>query len=217
MNKLWEFVRWDEMKNMAAKTFACLLCLFLMKAGAQSVSDLLQQGVSVQRAVVPLFTPGSFKLSAVVRVDRAFIDYQHKGFFRIGLLPIGVLDGVTFEAQDAADPLASLACVRHWLGTKAGQRIEMRRVKFLFSPTNRLEAGLARCVAGDDWELLNGVHFVSGAGEVQAPRATLELAGPHGSRVILDTVPRSTNTFLASALTLNDSSRPSITALNSSK
>ena len=89
-----------------------------MKAGAQSVSDLLQQGVSVQRAVVPLYTTGSFKLSAVVRVDRAFMDYQHKGFFRIGLFPIGVLDGVTFEARDTADPFASLASVRHWLGTQ---------------------------------------------------------------------------------------------------
>ena len=166
--------------------------------------------MSVRRAVVPLYTTGSFKLSAVVRVDRAYMDYERRGFFHIGLFPIGVLEGVTFEARDTADPLASLACVRHWLGTRAGQRIEMRGVKFLFSPTNRLEAGLARCVAEDRWELLDGVHFVSGAGEVRAPRATLEMAGPRGGRVILETVPRTTNTFLASALTFNDSSRPPI-------
>jgi len=204
-------------KKIVAKILACLLCFLLTKAGGQSVSDLLQKGVSVQRAVVPLYTTGSFKLSAVVRVDRAFMDYQHRGFFHIGMFPIGVLDGVTFEARDTADPLASLACVRRWLGTKAGQRIEMRRVKFLFSPTNRLEAGLARCVAEDHWELLNGVRFVSGAGEVQAPRATLEMAGARGGRVILETVPRSTNTFLASALTFNDSSRSPIIDPNSSK
>jgi hypothetical protein len=195
-------------KKTIAKTIACLLCFLLTKADAQSVSDLLQHGVSMQRAVVPLYTTGSVKLSAVVRVDRAYMDYQHKGFFGIGLFPIGVLDGVTFEARDTADPMASLACVRRWLGTRAGQRIEMRRVKFIFSPTNRLEASLARCVAGDRWELLNGVRFVSAAGEVQAPRATLELVEPRGSRVILETTPRTTNTFLASALTLNDSSRP---------
>ena len=205
------------MKTIAVKVFACLFCFLLTKADAQSVADLLHQGVSVRRAVVPLYATGSFKLSAVVRVDRAYMDYQHKGFFGIGLFPIGVLDGVTFEARDTADPLASLACVRRWLGTKAGQRIEMRRVKFLFSPTNRLEAGLARCVARDQWELLNGVRFVSGAGEVQAPRATLEMAGPRGGRVILETVPRTTNTFLASALTFNDSSRPPISDPNSSK
>jgi hypothetical protein len=204
-------------KRTVAKVFACLLCFVLTKAGAQSVSDLLQQGVSVRRAVVPLYTTGSFKLSAVVRVDRAYMDYQRKGFFRIGMFPVGVLDGVTFEARDTADPFASLASMRRWLGTRAGQRIEMRRVKLLFSPTNRLEAGLARCVAGDRWELLNGVRFVSGAGEIRAPRATLELGAPQGGRVVLETVPRTTNTFLASALTFNDSSRSPITDLHSSK
>jgi hypothetical protein len=42
-------------------------------------------------------------------------------------------------------------------------------------------------------------------------------AGARGGRVILETVPRSTNTFLAFALTLNESSRPFITDPNSSK
>jgi hypothetical protein len=204
-------------KPTVAKVFACLLCFVLTQAGAQSVTDLLQQGVSVRRAVVPLYTTGTFKLSAVVRVDRAYMEYQRKGFFRIGMFPVGVLDGVTFETRDTADPLASLASVRHWLGTKAGQRLEMRGVKFLFSPTSRLEAGLARCVTQDHWELLNGVRFVSGAGEIRAAQAALEMGGPGGGRVILETVPRSTNTFLASALTFNDSSRPPITDRNPSK
>ena len=205
------------MKTTAAKVIACLLCCLLTKAGAQSVSDLLQQGVSAQRAVVPLYTTGSVKLSAVVRVDRAYLDYEHRGFFHIGMFPVGVLDGVTIEARDTADPLASLACLRHWLGTRAGQRIEMRRVRVVFSPTNRVEAGRARCGAGDRWELLDGVRFVSGSGEIQAPRATLEMAGPRAGQVILETVPRSTNTFLASALTFNDSPRPPIIDAHPSK
>jgi hypothetical protein len=82
----------------------------------------------------------------------------------------------------------------------------MRRVKFIFSPTSRLEAGLARCVAEDRWELLNGVHFVSAVGEIQAPRAILEMDGRGGGYVTLETKPRSTCTFLASALAVNDSS-----------
>jgi len=182
----------------------CLVCFLLAKAEAQNVSDLLQQGTSVRRAVIPLYTAGSFNLSAVVRVDRAYIDYQRKGFFRIGLFPVGILDGVTIEARNTSSPGSSLACIRRWLETKAGQRIEMRRVTFQLSPTNRLEAGLARCVAEDNWELLKGVRFVSATREVRASRAILEMAGPRGGQVILDTVPRSTNTFLTSALTLNN-------------
>jgi hypothetical protein len=123
----------------------------------------------------------------------------------------------TFSPSLTVTNTNGLACVRNWLGAKAGQWLEMRRVKFLFSPTNRLGAGLERCVAGDRWELLNGVHFVSGASEVRAPRATLEMAGPRGGQVILETKPRSTNTFLASALTFNDSSRPPITDPHPSK
>ena len=205
------------MMNTLAKIFACILCFLLKEAGAQDISDLLQQGMSVQRAVVPLYPTGSFKPSAVVRVDRAFLDYQHKGFFRIGFLPIGVLDGVTIEARDTTNPTTSLACLRRWLGSKAGQRVEMRRVKFLISSTVTLEAGLARCGAGNRWDLLDGVRFVSGDGEVQAPRGTLELAGPRGAQVILETTPRTTNTFFASALTFNDSPRSLIADPNPSK
>ena len=32
-----------------------------------------------------------------VRVKNLFTDYESKGFFRIGVLPIAVFDGVTFE------------------------------------------------------------------------------------------------------------------------
>jgi hypothetical protein len=189
----------------------------LTKAGAQGVSDLLQQGLSVQHAVVPLYTPGAFKLSAVVRVDGAFMDFQRRGFFRIGMFPIGVLEGVTFEARDAADPMAGLASFQRWLSTKAGQRIEMRRIKLVLSTTNRLEAGLARCVGGDRWELLNGVHFVSGDREIQAPRGILNLAGPRGGQVVLETAPRTTCPILASALAFADPSQPSSTPLRPPK
>ncbi len=183
------------MKNTAVKTFACLLCFFLMKAGAQTVSELLRQGVSVQRAVVPLYTTGSFKLSAVVRVDRAYMDYQRKGFFRIGLLPIGVLDGVTYEARDLSSPAASLASLRRWLGPDAAKYVELRRVTLLLSPANRLEAGALRCLADGRWELRNGVRFVSGANDLRAPSATLQLTGSRVGQLILQTTPPTTNTL----------------------
>jgi hypothetical protein len=199
------------LKTTAANVLAGLVFFLAIKADAQTVADLLQKGMSVQRAAVPLYNPGSFTLSAVVRVDRVFIDYQSKGFFRIGLFPIVVLENVTFEAQDTADPFGSLASVRRWLGTKAGQRVEMRGVKFIYSPTNRVEAGLGRCVGEDHWELLNGVRFISGTNEILAPRATLKMAGPRSGQVILETTPRTTNTFLESVSTPLDSTRSSVT------
>jgi hypothetical protein len=196
------------MKKIAAISIVCVSCFFTGNSKAQGVMDLLQEGLSVPHAVIPLYTDPPRKLAAVVRVDRARLDYQRKGFFRIGMFPIVKLEDVTFEARDTGDPSTSLACVRHWLGTRAGQRIDMRRVQFLFSPTNRLEAGLARCVAEDRWELLEGVRFISGATEVRAPRGVLQMTGPRAGQLILDSVPRSTNTFFAAALALNDSAGP---------
>jgi hypothetical protein len=195
-------------KLSVVMTMTCLSCLLTGKAGAQSVADLLQEGLSVSHAVIPLYTDPPRKLAAVVRVEQTHIDYERRGFFRIGLFPIVALEDVTIEVRDPADPPASLACVRRWFGTGAGKRIELRRVKFLFSPGNRLEAGLARCVSEDHWELLNGVRFISGASEVRAPRGALDMAGPRAGQVILETVPRSTNTFPVSALTLNGPSGP---------
>jgi hypothetical protein len=197
------------LKKLVAKALFSFAFLVLAQAEAQSVSEILQQGVSLQGAVIPLYNAGSSKPSAVVRVDRAYVDYQRKGFFHIGLFPIGVLDGVTFEAAKGATPTGSMSTVRRWLESKSGQRIELRRVTFLFSKTNRLEAELARNAGGDRWELSKGVRLTSGGRTVQAATASFELAGPYCGRVILETMPRSTNAFVASALTLNASSESS--------
>ena len=186
-----------------------VLGLLLMRAEAQSVSDFLQEGLSMKHALIPLYPTGSVQLSALVRVDRSYIDYQHRGFFRIGLFPVIVLEGVTIEAKDRANPLASLDTIRHWVKTKAGQRLEMHEVKFIFSPTNRVEAGLVRCVADDRWELLKGVHLTSGAEETRASQAILQIAGPRAGEIIFDTSPRSTKNFLASNVVLPDNAHSS--------
>lgn len=200
--------------------FLCVFCavgLFVAKADGQSVCDLLQQGVSLQGAVVPLYPAGAAQPVAVVRVDRAYLDYQRRGFFRIGLLPVGVLEGVTVEVRDTSSPSASLACLRRWLGTKDGQKIEMRRVKFILSATNHLDAGLAKCAAGDHWELLKGVECTVGATEVRAPRATLQTTGPRAGQVIFETVPPSTNSFLCSDLAVREAVAPAVSASHSTQ
>lgn len=158
-----------------------------MRAHAQSVADLLQEGASVRHAVVPLYPEGSARLSAVVRVDRTFVDYQRRGFFRIGMFPVAVLDGVTVEARDTGNPLASLETIRHWTKMKPSRHLELRRFKFIFSPTNHVEAGLVRGVGGDDWELLNGVRYFANGNEILAPRASLQMAGARRGELTLET------------------------------
>jgi hypothetical protein len=190
------------MKKAVSIVVGCLLCFSLAGGDARNFSDLLQGGVSLRHAVIPLYTRGSARLSTVVRVGRAYLDYQRRGFFRIGMFPVVILDGVTIEAHDTNNPMASLADVQQWLAAKGGQRVEMRGVKFVFSAASFVEAGLAQCRSEDHWDLLEGVHFVSGGGEGRAPRGTLVLTGARAGQVILDTSPRQTRIFLASAVAL---------------
>ncbi len=193
------------MNQGALKAIVCLLSLFLLKAGGQTLSDLFQSGASLQGAVLPIYSSKTMKLTAIVRVDRTSTEYERRGFFRIGMWPIAVLDGVTYEATNSTSPADALANLHHWLGPSTSKRVELRRVKLIFSPSIRLEAGAARCEADGHWELLNGVHFVSGAQDLRAAQGALQLAGPLAGQVVLETLPRSTNTVMASDLALTDS------------
>jgi hypothetical protein len=171
---------------------------------------LLLTGHAWPHAAIPLYTEETPRqLAAVVRVEREHVDYERKGFFHIGLLPILALEDVTFEARAPGGPAASLACLRRWLGSPPGKRLELRRVKFLFGPGNSLEAALARCLAEDHWELRDGVRFLSGGQEVQATRGILLMTGPRAGQVILETVPRSTNSFPTFASAVLPSPDPS--------
>lgn len=187
------------MRKTVSILFGCLLCISQAKAASENFTQLLQGGVALQHAVIPLYKDGSAKLSALVRVDKAYVDYERRGFFRIGMLPVVVLDGATIEAEDTNDPMSSLAEVERWVATKTGQRVEMRRVKIIFSPGIYVEAGLAQCRSDDHWDLLKGVHFVSGAEEGRASRGVVVLTGARAGQVILDSAPRQTRIFQAAS------------------
>ena len=175
----------------------CLLAgVMLLPARAQSISDWLNRGFGIDHTQFPLYGSSDQKLYSVVRVDRAFTDYEKKGFFHIGALPVLVLDGVAFEVKEPAPAAENLARLSAWLGVDAGKRVELRHVKFQASPTSTLEAGRLRFVARDRWELSQSVRFVSGTNEIRAEQAVWDIGSAHSGRLILQTVPPSTNTFL---------------------
>jgi hypothetical protein len=161
------------------------------------MADLLRQGFAVRHAVIPLYSEPDRTLSTVLRIDRCGVDYQRKGFFRIGVLPVQVLEGVTFELQDPASAPASLERVRRWFGDES--RVELRNVKFVFR-TNTLEAARVHFGAGQQWQLLDGVRLVCGGKETRTARATFRVSSGQDGQVILETAPRSTNTFLSCSL-----------------
>jgi hypothetical protein len=58
--------------------------------------------VAGKRATIPIFVREQPRPVLIIRIDSIFKDYQRKGFFRIGLLPQWVAEGVTLEFRECA-------------------------------------------------------------------------------------------------------------------
>jgi hypothetical protein len=194
-----------------ARTAFCALAVFLfLPARGQAVVDWMQAATGAQHLVIPRYNEADRTLYAVISVDKVHTEYEKHGFFRIGALPVAVLEGVTYEAKDPAAAAKNLARLPVWLGSEAGRHIELRGVKLIASPTCRLEGGRLLFSDNNRWELAEGVRFISGTNELQATGATLQVAGPRAGELILRTTPRTTNTFLFG----NISQTPNSTAIN---
>lgn len=139
------------------------------------------------------------KPSMIVRVDSIFTDYERKGFFRIGVLPLEVMEGVTFEVCRPEPVTNSLAQLQDWIGSQAAKRLEFRKVSFLAvaGGTNRLDSGRARIGSDGKWELLDGVRFLSGTNQLEAARATIQMAGEATGQIIMGSTPPFTNNLFA--------------------
>ncbi len=162
---------------------------------AQFASDLLSGRFKAHGIVTAFYEAKEHTPSMIVRADDIYTDYERKGFFRIGILPVGVMEGVTIELHHPESLTNSFAALHTWVGAQAAKRFEFRKVKFLTfeGGTNRLESGRARLISNGKWALLDGVRFLSGTNQVTAPRATLQIAGEDTGRLILATLPPYTN------------------------
>jgi hypothetical protein len=196
------------MKTIVRIALCWLGGVLLLPAQGQSVADWLPAGLGMRHAAIPIYSDPDQKLSMVVRVDQTYTEYEKRGFFRIGALPVAVLEGVTFEIKDPAPAAKSLARLRGLLGAEAGNHVELRQVKFVVSPGSSLEGGRVLFLGDDRWELVNGVRLVSGTNEMRAEKATLQVAGEQAGQVILQTTPPTTNTFLFCNLTPNLNTTP---------
>jgi|ERR1035438_7169177 hypothetical protein len=170
-------------------------CSALWQACAQPVADLLAGGFRLKGGVVSLYCGSELEPATVVRFEQVYADYESKGFFRIGALPIGVMEGVTFELQHPESVTNSLEQLQQWLRPKAAKRLELRRLSFLVSGpvTNRLETGRARLVSDGRLALFDGVSFVSGTNQMRAARGVLQIKGAQAGLLVMETSPPWTN------------------------
>jgi hypothetical protein len=174
----------------------CLASLLLLPARGQTVMDWMQAARGAQNLAIPRYSEPEKVLYAVIRVDKVYTEYEKKGFFRIGALPVVVLEGVTYEVKDPAPAATNLVRLRTWLGGDTGRHLELRGVKIVVSPDSRLEGGRLLFLDNDRWQLTGGVRLITGPKELRAESATFRVAGERAGELILQTAPPATNTFL---------------------
>jgi hypothetical protein len=163
------------------------LCLLLFLAASAPGQPLL--GLSqyrIQRAVLPIFSEPDLVLLGVLRVDAIYTDYQRRGFFRIGALPILVAEGVTFEFCQPGKAVEGLANLHHSLGRGGGRTVmELRKVSFRFSdePSPRLQVQRVLVQANGQWELRKAVLFSDTDHQLNIDKAILDTIGPSAGRL----------------------------------
>jgi hypothetical protein len=123
---------------------------------------------------------------AKVHADRIFNDYEHHGFFRIGLLPILVAENIKIQIYSAAcltNALSALRQVPH--SSRVGRRLELRNLEVAIIGENRprLLASRAQVGNGNSLELSN-LSLVDDQGQtVSVPRGTLQIGGSSAGRL----------------------------------
>lgn len=198
--------------TMRLLLMSLLGCVAILRAEAQSAADFLTGRVKMERAVFGLYSGTEEEPAMLVRLDKVYTDYQRKGFFRIGTLPVGIIEGVTFELERPVSLTNSLAELHRWLGPQASTRLELRRVSFVVSTplSIRLETGRARIASEGRLELLDGVTFICGTNQMSAPHGTLQIKGENAGQLILEGTRSWTNSLFAGTSTVNPSNEEKI-------
>jgi len=125
--------------------------------------------------------PGEVASIAHVRIDRIHGDRQTRGFFKIGVFPLLVAEGVRIECKDPARLAEVLVETGRGIpGQGARGFVEFRRLSVFFPDDEgpRLEAGHVAFPSPDAWQLGSGVRWQVPGGVVgQSENAVLRIGG----------------------------------------
>ena len=145
----------------------------------------LSAQITAKGMVIPLFVGSESKPTALVRVKELRNDYRRVGFFRIGAMPLVVLDGLTIELKHTKNLSASLKEIHKGvLINKHPSLLEARDVQVLIMAESapRLQARTMRFVDAGQWRLFDGVLFAGSNQPVHFSEGTLQLHGPSPGR-----------------------------------
>jgi hypothetical protein len=162
--------------------------IFVFIAGntlAQSAFEMASKGVGSRNMSIPLWGK-DHEVLAVLRVERFYMDYERRGFFRIALLPVATLEGVSIEVRDPQTITKSLDKLNQWLTPATSGRVELHQARLsIGTATNILEAGRMSLDTKGQWRLSEGVSFALGTNSLSAASGMFKLAGANTGELII--------------------------------
>jgi len=167
-------------KNSGVCMAICFIVLWMQSPGRVHAGGLFGQ------AAEHLTLTEYDDVQPIVKIQaaRIFVDHEKYGFFRLGLVPLAVVQGVHVQLESAGRLTNALACLNSWnLSARNLRRLEVRdlELSLLGEPEPRLRAATARANAAGAWELSH-VSLPDGlAGSIS--KATLQMTGPAAGRL----------------------------------
>jgi hypothetical protein len=161
------------------------ICLFLGVAVAWAALELRMGaaemvGATANNVTISDYSPNDLSLLAKIHADRIFADYERRGFFRIGLLPIPVVENVQMQIKSADCLTNGLFALHFWEQPEIGvRRLEFRKLEIAFfgEKQPRLRAVSARVGRDGTIELSTVSLPDSIEHQIPIPHATLQVAG----------------------------------------
>jgi hypothetical protein len=156
--------------------FTAALCVSL----EFDVSAAGLAGAAANEVTLSEYSPKDLSLVAQIHASRIFTDYERRGFFRIGLLPIPVAENVQIQIQSVECLTNAFFALHDWNQPAVGiRRLELRNleIKLIGERQPRLSAAVAR--VGQDGVLeLSTVSVFNAIGrQISIPKAILQVAG----------------------------------------
>lgn len=178
--------------NSSGCWFGVLLAIgvFVATAGLAQL-NWVGAGTKVSKATAVHYASGETNPLMTVRSDRVYGDYQTRGFFRIGVLPLVMVDGLDLELHDPSRIFTAITNAPYLLGKQVNPKgaLQIRRFSLRLAGQDRalLTARTVRVMSGTTWSLGPGVLRQSNGAELFFQRAILTVAGPQAGEIVCET------------------------------
>jgi hypothetical protein len=172
-----EIIRRKGITQMVRFTFLVLCCLGFWWPG-HAVQAQMQLLPSLDGATLEKYQ--GLQLDSRIHITRTYMDHEKWGFFKIGLIPVQVVDGVDLQIHSADSLTNALTFINSGHLSAAAQRhLELRKleISLLGEKEPRLGADTASIVRPGALQLSH-VSVSNGGEAISIPGATLQVTGP---------------------------------------